>query len=153
MYDVINIFIYIAGSLNVTEGTIEAVSGKLIITTNFVGAVTTGGGQIEFQPAPGVNQTFTNIVVNGGYLSVPQSQYTLEAVTWISGGFMGTGSNTLTINNLSFQSGAGKQLSNIHVIVNSINIGGNGDDLEFTGDQSSTFTFVGDMTIPKVRHN
>jgi hypothetical protein len=137
-----------AGRLDVTEGTIETVSGKLIITTNFVGTITTTGGEIEFQPDPGVEQIFTNIALNGGYFSIPQSEYTLDSVTWISGGFSGTSANTLTVNNLSFQSGANKQLSNINVVVNTIIIGGNGDDMIFSGS-GSTFTFVGDMTIPR----
>jgi hypothetical protein len=141
-----------AGRLDVTEGTIETVSGKLIITTNFVGTITTTGGEIEFQPDPGVEQIFTNIALNGGYFSIPQSEYTLDSVTWISGGFSGTSANTLTVNNLSFQSGANKQLSNINVVVNTIIIGGNGDDMIFSGS-GSTFTFVGDMTIPRVRQS
>jgi hypothetical protein len=139
--------------LDVTEGFIEVVSGKLIIRTNFVGALHTLGGSIEFLAGNGVVHNFTDVQIRGGYFDISLPSYTLDSVVWVAGGFRGLSSEpaALTINNLSYDTGNGKLLTNVELTVPVITT--NTQSLIFSGDSASRFIFVGTLTVPRVSTN
>lgn len=137
----------LAGTLDVSQGSLEVWSGKLIIQTDFIGSVTLRGGSVEFQKlTDSTSHNITSVIMVGGNVESTLSEYSLPVLQWSSGSIRAT--RTLTIGRLEISgTGAKALVAGSTLNISSIEIAAS---VSFDASSNTIINNVGEFFLPSV---